>query len=197
MTEALRGERYRVGIDVGGTFTDVMALRERDGKIQVVKVPSTPRDPAEGFLHGLRRVCERLEIDPEGVSFLVHGSTVGTNAVVQGTVPGVALVTTAGFRDVLEIARMIRAKAYDLRFSKARLLVPRRLRFEVRERIDSEGKVVVPFEPEGVVRIADRIRESGIKAVAVCLLFSFLNPCHEELVKEVLQKELGLQEKHQ
>jgi len=190
MTEALRGERYRVGIDVGGTFTDVMALRERDGKIQVVKVPSTPRDPAEGFLHGLRRVCERLEIDPEGVSFLVHGSTVGTNAVVQGTVPGVALVTTAGFRDVLEIARMIRAKAYDLRFSKARLLVPRRLRFEVRERIDSEGKVVVPLEPEGVVRIADGIRESGMKAVAVCLLFSFLNPCHEELVKEVLQKEL-------
>ena len=182
--------RYKVSIDIGGTFTDVVAMRQSDGLIQVLKVSSTPNDPSRAFLQGIRELSVRLGILPSDISCLIHGSTVGCNAVVQGRLPKTALVTTRGFRDVLELARMIRPVSYDLHFSKARLLVPRYLRFEVSERIGAGGEVVEPLTGEELQRIVDQVKSSGAQAVAVSCLFSFLNPQHEREIGEALRKGL-------
>lgn len=181
-------EQYKVSIDIGGTFTDVVAMRESDGQIQVIKVSSTPDDPSRAFLQGVRELSARLGILPSDISCLIHGSTVGCNAVVQGRLPKTALVTTEGFRDVLELARMIRPVSYDLHFSKARLLVPRHLRFEAAERIGADGEVVRALTEEALQRIVDQVRDSGAEAVAVSCLFSFLNPQHERAIGEALRK---------
>ena len=116
MTDTAVRDRYKVSVDIGGTFTDVVSMRESDGLIQVIKVSSTPEDPSRAFLQGIGEICARLGIRPSDISCLIHGSTVGCNAVVQGKLPKTALVTTKGFRDVLEIARMLRPASYDLHF---------------------------------------------------------------------------------
>lgn len=183
-------DRYKVSIDIGGTFTDVVTMRERDGLIQVIKVSSTPDDPSRAFLQGIRELSRRLDIRPADISCLIHGSTVGCNAVVQGKLPRTALVTTKGFRDVLEIARMLRPSSYDLHFSKARLLVPRHLRFEAEERIGAGGEVVTPLTCEELRRIVSEVKASGAEAVAVSCLFSFLNPEHERAIGEALREGL-------
>lgn len=183
-------ERYKVSIDIGGTFTDVVAMRESDGFIQVLKVSSTPDDPSRAFLAGVRELSTRLGIQPSDISCLIHGSTVGCNAVVQGRLPKTALITTEGFRDVLELARMIRPASYDLHFSKARLLVPRHLRFEAAERIDAKGNVVKSLEQNELDRLVEQVRNSGAEAVAVSCLFSFLNPEHEKKIGAALREKL-------
>ncbi len=182
------GDSYRVSVDIGGTFTDVISMREKDGYIQVIKVSSTPEDPSKAFLRGIEELEKRLNIHPNEISCLIHGSTVGCNAVVQGKLPKTALVTTEGFRDVLEIARMLRPSSYDLHFSKARLLVPRSLRFEAKERLDARGNVVTPLTQEELDRITETVRESGAEAVAVSCLFSFLNPTHEQAIGDALRQ---------
>ena len=181
---------YKVSIDIGGTFTDVVAMRERDGFIQVLKVSSTPDDPSRAFLQGITELDKRLNIHPNNISCLIHGSTVGCNAVVQGKLPKVALITTKGFRDVLEIARMLRPTSYDLHFSKARLIVPRRLRFEIDERIDAKGKIVRVLTKDELDRVVSLVKHSGAEAVAVSCLFSFLNPQNERAIGEAIKKNI-------
>lgn len=181
-------EHYKVSIDIGGTFTDVVTMRASDGLIQVVKVSSTPDDPSRAFIQGIREIGKKLNIMPDEISCLIHGSTVGCNAVVQGRLPKTALITTVGFRDVLELARMIRPQSYDLHFSKARLLVPRSLRFEVKERVDAKGRIVTPLEQNELDRLVEEIRASGAEAVAVSCLFSFLNPQNEKRIGDAIRK---------
>ncbi|MCS7246565.1 MAG: hydantoinase/oxoprolinase family protein [Thermomicrobium sp.] len=169
-----------VGVDAGGTFTDFVVL-EGD-RIFVRKELSTPDDPARAILHGLAAlgVLERLAV-------LVHGSTVATNAVLERRGACTGLVTTAGFRDVLEIGRQDRPRLYDLRQVKPAPLVPRERRIEVRERLDERGNVLVPLEEQDLQRAIATLRAAGVESVAVCLLFSFANPAHEARAAELLR----------
>jgi N-methylhydantoinase A len=183
MGTTLRDTR-RAGIDVGGTFTDAVLV---DGdRLRVAKVPTTPARPAEGFAAAL----EQLDGDAAALSYLVHGTTLATNAIVQGRTARVGLITTAGFRDVLEIGTQQRAELYEPRRPRPAPTVPRELRLEVRERIGADGSVVRPLDEDDVRAAAAALRAAGVEAVAVVLLFSFLEPAHERRVGEILAAEL-------
>lgn len=161
-----------VGVDTGGTFTDLVLLQE--GKIRVHKILSTPDDPSQAILQGLAnlRVAEDLHA-------LVHGSTVATNAVLERKGVRTGLITTAGFRDVLEIGRQTRPKLYDLRVQKEPPLVPRALRFEVIERLNELGEVLIPLDETSLKAAIEQLLEANVEAIAICLLFSFANAAHE------------------
>jgi N-methylhydantoinase A len=182
--------RYRLGIDTGGTFTDATLIDEATGEVAIAKVPSTPADPAVGFLAASERILRERGVAPAEVEYVVHGTTVATNAVIEGNVAPTGFVTTEGFRDMLEIARQVRPSLYDLRFEKPRPLVARHLCLGVRERLDATGQVVTPLDEEAVRDAARRLRAEGVESIAVCLLHSYVNPAHErragELLREVL-----------
>ncbi|MCI0394503.1 MAG: hydantoinase/oxoprolinase family protein [Chloroflexi bacterium] len=169
----------RLGVDTGGTFTDFAWLDE-SGRLRIHKQLSTPHDPAEAILAGLAAV----QI-PETAA-IVHGSTVATNALLERRGARTALITTAGFADVLAIGRQNRPELYALVPQKPEPLVPRHWRFEVRERITAEGEILVPLDLADVRSILARLVADQIESVAVCLLFSFLRPEHEQLIKDVL-----------
>lgn len=181
-------EKYIVSIDVGGTFTDVVALRMSDGEEIIAKVPSTPGDPSEGFINGLKYLITKKGVRVECISHIIHGSTVGCNAVVEGNLPKTVLLTTKGFRDNLELARMIRGKIYDLSFSKPRLLVPRRMRYEVCERLNYKGEVIQELTQSEIDNAIDFVKNSGAEAVAICFLYSYMNPEHEERLRRALEE---------
>jgi N-methylhydantoinase A/acetone carboxylase, beta subunit len=170
----------RVGVDTGGTFTDFVVLEGTSFRLH--KEPSTPDDPARAIVRGL----ERLGL-LSALRELLHGSTVATNAILERKGTRTALVTTAGFRDVLEIGRQNRPRLYDLRQTKPPPLVPRALRFEVRERLDERGGVLVPLVDDDLHSVVAELRVAGVESVAVCLLFSFVNPEHEKRVAEFLR----------
>ncbi|HEU5322553.1 MAG TPA: hydantoinase/oxoprolinase family protein, partial [Methylomirabilota bacterium] len=171
-----------VGVDVGGTFTDLTAVDEATGRVAATKVPSRPRDEAAAVLAGLRA----LGIAGRDVRRLVHGTTVGTNAVLERRGARVALLTTAGFRDLVEIGRTKRnvPALFVPTFVRPRPLVPRRHRFEVTERLGADGAVLVPLEPASVERALDAALGAGAEALAVCLLHAYLNPAHEHAVAD-------------
>jgi N-methylhydantoinase A len=173
----------RLGVDVGGTFTDLVALS--DGTLVTAKVPSTPRDQSEGVMNAVNT----SEVEPPAVSALAHGMTVATNALLERRGARIALVTTEGFRDVLEIARQNRASLYDLAADRPPPLVPRELRFTVTERMGPEGEIS-PLDTEGLKATVSAVEEAGVEAVAVCLLFAFAHPEHEEKVGEALREAL-------
>ncbi|QAA76618.1 MAG: N-methylhydantoinase A [Candidatus Bipolaricaulis sibiricus] len=178
-----------MGIDIGGTFTDVVVLDA--GGLLLHKFPTTPDDPARGVLAALAALVAQGEFDPGAVARIAHGSTVATNALLEGKLGKTALVTTEGFRDVLEIGRQNRPSLYDLLFTRPRPIVPRELRFEVPERIGADGAVVRPLDRAAVEGLLPALRQAGVEAVAVCFLFSFLNPAHEREAGEILT-ELGV-----
>ena len=165
------------GIDVGGTFTDFATLV--DGRLTVHKLPSTPADSSRSMLQGI------AELGVKDSSF-VHGSTVATNALLERKGCRTALVTTQGFEDVLEIGRQNRSELYDLMFERPAVLVPKELRFGVKERVDYKGALLASPSREELENVATAIDEARVEAVAVSLLFSFLNPLHEEMLQEVL-----------
>ena len=173
--------RTVVGIDVGGTFTDIAVLQ--DGKLSVHKLPSTPQNPSLGIIRGVGEVG----VDTDAASF-VHGSTVATNALLEGKGSRTALVTTMGFEDVLEIGRQSRAELYNLEQDRAPALAPWELRFGLSERVDYTGAILEDLQPDAIEALMTLIGESGADAVAVSFLFSFLNPVHEEMVHEALRK---------
>ena len=170
-----------VGVDVGGTFTDLVAVV--DGELVTAKVPSVRGAEASGIAAALRAA------DLTAVDVLAHGTTVATNALLERRGARTALVTTEGFRDVLEIGRQARASLYDLAARHPAPLVPRELRFTVRERVGPDG-VLVPLDEESLAAAVDAVREAEVEAVAVCLLFSFLHPEHERRVGEALRETL-------
>ena len=181
-------ETTRVGVDIGGTFTDVVAVA--DGEVTVTKTPSTPEEPERGVLNGLDESEAAAGYTAADVGFFSHGTTVATNAVLEGTWADTALVTTDGFRDALEIGRQERPDIYDFDAEKAEPVVPRDRRFTVPERLDERGNVLCELDEDAVREVAAAIDESGVSAVAVCLLFAFENPTHEHRVTEILREEL-------
>ena len=176
-------ERARLGVDVGGTFTDLVALV--GGALMTAKTPSTPADQARGVL----RAVTAAELAADSVTAFAHGSTVATNALLERRGARTALVTTEGFRDVIEIGRQNRPALYDLTRDRPAALVPRDLRFTVRERTGPRG-VITPLDEESVRAAVRRCREAGVEAVAVCLIFGFLHPDHERRVGEALRAAL-------
>ena len=173
--------RTVVGIDVGGTFTDIAVLK--DGKLTVHKLPSTPQNPSLGIVQGVSEVG----IDSGDADF-VHGSTVATNALLEGKGARTALVTTMGFEDVLEIGRQSRAELYNLEQDRTPTLAPWELRFGLAERIDYTGQILEDLQLDAIEALMALISNSEAEAVAVSFLFSFLNPVHEDMVNAALQK---------
>ncbi len=174
-----------IGIDTGGTFTDVIRVDD-DGSIRLIKIPSTPADPAQSFLAGVEEIGGIGDRGDE----VVHGSTVGTNAVLERRGAGTAVITTRGMADVIEIGRQARNDLYSLRVTRPVPLVSRELRFEIDERVTAEGEILkAPSEAE-LGGLAELVAASGAETVAVALLFSFLRPEHEQAVKEALRLRL-------
>src|SRR5882762_2184453 len=174
----------RIAIDTGGTFTDCVFVR--NGRLEVLKLPSTPHNPADAIALALEKILPgQDETDSTGVD-LVCGTTVGTNALLERRGGRVALVTTAGFEDVLEIGRQARPRLYDLMVKKTEPLVPQSRRFGLAERVDSEGRVLLSPGRREIVRVVQAVARSGVKSVAVCLLFSFVNPKHERAIASAL-----------
>jgi hypothetical protein len=187
-----RASRWRGewAVDIGGTFTDVALVDEKTGRIGVTKVPTTPRDFAEGVINGIRQGLARCEVDPAEVSLLSHATTIVTNALLEKKGARAGFVTTRGFRDVLELRRSSRADLYDLFQDAPAVLVPRRWRFEVTERIDAQGQIVTPLDERDIDGVIAAIRDVGLETVAVSLLFSFLNDTHERILGERLRHTL-------
>ena len=179
----------RIGIDVGGTFTDAVIVAA-DGRVEIAKVPSTPERIERGFMHALAELVERSGSQAGDVGYLAHGSTVATNAIVQRRLARTALITNRGFRDVLAIGTQMRAAVYDLWSPEPEPIVPRGLCIEVGGRLDAQGAEVEPLDELSVRAAAAAVREADVEAVAVMLLFSFLNPAHELRVGELLAEEL-------
>ncbi len=172
----------RVAFDTGGTFTDCVFLR--NGQLEILKVPSTPRKPSEAIAHALDRI-PGLFGDPAGLE-LICGTTVGTNSLLERKGGRVTLVTTAGFEDVLEIGRQARPQLYNLLFEKSKPLVPQARRLGLRERLDSNGRVLAAPSAAEIKRIARAVARSSADSVAICLLFSFVNPAHEKLLAKAV-----------
>ncbi|MFL6009032.1 MAG: hydantoinase/oxoprolinase family protein [Rubrobacteraceae bacterium] len=174
----------RLGVDVGGTFTDLVALSE-EGALVTAKVPSTPKDQSAGVMNAM----ETSEVEPASIAALAHGMTVATNALLERRGARTALVTTEGFRDVLEIARQDRPSLYDLTQDRPPPLVPRELRFTVTERMGPEGEIL-PLDDESLKAAVSAVEEAEVEAIAVCLLFAFAHPEHEERAGEALREAL-------
>src|SRR6266481_1825776 len=176
---------WRIGVDIGGTFTDVALVDDASGHIGVAKVPTTPSDLTEGVLCALDMAMRRYRVAPAEVELLSHATTVVTNAILEETGARAALIATRGFRDVLELRRTARADLYDLFQDAPAVLVPRRWRFEVTERIDAQGAVATPLVEAEIPALVAAIRAAKLDTVAVSLLFSFLNDAHERRVGEL------------
>lgn len=175
---------YRLGIDVGGTFTDLALLHDESGAFVVGKVPSTPADPSEGILTGITQILTEAGVSPGQVTYLAHGTTVATNTLLQRKGAKTALVTTRGFRDLLEIARQRRPSLYDLHARKPDPLIPRARRREVPERVTADGCVRTPLDLGEVDRALEDLAGEGIEALAICFLYAYLHPDHERRVME-------------
>jgi N-methylhydantoinase A len=184
--EAGKIPSLRVGVDIGGTFTDVAVLDESTGEIEVAKVPTTPSDFVEGFMAGIRKAAVRAA----ATSYVIHGTTVATNAVIQRSLPVTAFLATDGFQDILEIMRGNRSMAglYDIRWKKPSPLIPRRLRFGIKERVDYRGEVVKPLDLEQTREVVLNLKALGVQAVAICFLFSNINPSHERKVAKIISE---------
>ncbi|MBX9588237.1 MAG: hydantoinase/oxoprolinase family protein [Hyphomonadaceae bacterium] len=171
---------WRIGVDIGGTFTDVALIDDVSGDIGVAKVPTTPRNLAEGVLSALDMAMRRHGIAAADVGLLSHATTVVTNAILEEKGARAALITTRGFRDVLELRRSARADLYDLFQDAPATLIPRRRRFEITERIGADGTIVTPLADSEIDGLLAELKAARVQAVAVSLLFSFLNPRHEQ-----------------
>ena len=173
-----------VGVDVGGTFTDLVLVDETTGAVRVAKVPTTVGNQADGVLAALTDVA----VTPADLTIVVHGTTTATNAVLERKGARTGLITTRGFRDVLELGRRTRPTPYGLK-GTFEALIPRELRLEVTERIDAEGQVVIPLDEDEVRRAAVGLRERGVEALVLHFIHSYVNPAHERRAREVVARE--------
>ena len=177
---------YRLGVDIGGTFTDIALIDEASGRIYTGKVASTPQDPSAGFMEAVQRLLAQQQRAAQDVAYIVHGTTVATNAIIEGKVAPTGFITTEGFRDMLEIARQIRPTLYDLQFEKPRPLVPRHRCFGVPERLNAGGAVLTPLDEDALRQVADKLRDEGVESIAVCFLHAYANPLHERRAGDIL-----------
>jgi len=177
----------RIAADIGGTFTDIAVVLE-DGSLATHKLPSSPADYADAAIRGVVALAGELGLAPHSISEILHGCTIATNVILEQKGARTALITTAGFRDVLELRRVRVPRLYDPLYEKPPPLVPRERRFEVAERIGATGEVVVPLDEGAVERVAKLIAADQVQAVAVCFLNSFVNPTHERRAGELLRR---------
>ena len=181
--------KYRLGIDVGGTFTDAMIINEETGEIRIGKVPSTPKDPSIGFLDAVDTILKENNIEAQDVTYVVHGTTVATNAIIEGKMAATGFITTEGFRDMLEIQRQIRPSLYDLQFEKPQPLVPRYLCFGIPERMDFQGNILTKLDTDSVRDVARQLKKEGVESIAVCYLHAYINNEHEARTEALLKEE--------
>lgn len=181
----------RIGVDSGGTFTDVCMLEEETGRFSVWKLSSTPSDPSVAIAGGASEAIDRFGGAEATVSFFGHGTTVATNALIQGRGARCGLITSDGFRDLLDLGRQRRPHLYDLQTDKPQALVPRDRRLEVSERIRFDGTVERSPSEEDIRAVARQLRDAGAEAVAVCFLYSFVDTAHETMVADILREEMG------
>lgn len=180
----------RISIDVGGTFTDVVLIDDATGQIHYTKVLTTHGNLAEGVIAGIDRILKMVDTTFGQVDYLVHGTTIGTNALIERKGARTGLLTTEGMRDILDIGRIERPAAglYDIFVDTPQPLVPRYLRREVRERVGADGSVVVPLDEETARQEVHFLKEQAVQSIAICFLFSFRNPAHERRVREICQE---------
>ncbi|MBW8012395.1 MAG: hydantoinase/oxoprolinase family protein [Chloroflexi bacterium] len=180
----------RLGIDVGGTFTDLVLIDDKTGNIHFTKTLTTPKDLAQGVMNGIEKILKISNSSSDDLEYIAHGTTIGTNALIERKGAKVGLITTAGFRDILEIARIERPDAglYDIFVDLPEPLVPRYLRLEAEERIGADGEIVKPLDDNSVINTVEKFKKEGVEAIAVCLLFSFRNSTHENRVREICQE---------
>ena len=181
--------RYMIGVDVGGTFTDFSVFDSTTKKLTHYKRSSTPEDPSLAIMEGMYQILEEQDIRPEDVFYLALGTTVATNALILGRGAKTALVTTKGFKDLMEIGWQRRPSLYDLHKQKPQSMLALGQRYEVNERIRHDGSVKLPLDEEEVRSIAQALKRARVESVAVCTLFSFLNPVHERRIKEIILEE--------
>lgn len=179
---------YRVGIDVGGTFTDLFLLEEATGRTHSHKVPSTPSQPHQAPVTGLKELFCKVGISGKQISFVGLGTTVATNALLEWSVAKTGMITTRGFRDLLEIGRQKRPDVYDPFRQKPAVPVPRHLRFEVTERIDANGHIAADLSVSEVLQAVDSLRDANVSSIAVCFLNSYKNASHESLAADLIRK---------
>jgi N-methylhydantoinase A len=178
--------RFRLGVDIGGTFTDATLLDTESGDVAVDKVSTTPGDPSIGFIEATLSILRKAEVAPADVEFVVHATTVATNSIIEGKLAPTGFVTTGGFRDMLELARQMRPSHYDLRFEKPAPLIPRHRCFDVPERLDARGNVLLDLDEQSVRDVAHALAREGVSSVAVCFLHSYVNPAHERRAAEII-----------
>jgi N-methylhydantoinase A len=178
----------RIGVDVGGTFTDFTILDEEGGGVHYFKVPSTPKDPSEAIQEGVAEMLKDHNVAPEAVSHLSHGTTVATNMVIEHRGSATGLLTTKGFRDILEIGRQTRPNLYDYSIGKPVPLVAREHRIEITERVDADGRVITPLDEAGLETAVGTLKAAGVDSVAVCFLHSYRRADHEKSARAVLER---------
>lgn len=177
---------YRIGFDIGGTFTDLVLIDDETGKITTDKVRTAPSDPAAAVMDGVRNLTDAKSVTPAEITRVSHGTTVATNALLEQEGVDTGLITTEGFRDIVAIGRERRSELYNYSAKKTPIFVERRHRKGVTERVSSDGEVVTPLEKAEVEAIVDEFINDGIESVAVCLLNAFRNPTHERRIKEII-----------
>ncbi|MBW1797707.1 MAG: hydantoinase/oxoprolinase family protein [Deltaproteobacteria bacterium] len=180
---------YRLGCDIGGTFTDFVLLNDSTGEIKINKCLTTPSDPSDAVEQGIRELEAKTPDIMPNMDEVIHGTTLVINSIIERKGAKTGLITTKGFRDVLELGREIRYAPYDIFAEFPKPLISRRFRFEVDERVRSDGTVLKPLNPEEAKEVVDRLLKMGVESIAVCLLNSFENPSHELIIKEIIQKQ--------
>jgi N-methylhydantoinase A/oxoprolinase/acetone carboxylase beta subunit len=180
---------FAIGVDIGGTFTDVVCV-DRAGEMRLLKIPTTPRNPSAGAIEAVALMQRQWGVAPDAITRFVHGTTIATNAVLERKGARIGLVTTFGFKDVLEIGRQMRHAMYDLVLTPETpvFLAPGAFRKEVPERVGPDGEVLVPLDEAAVARAVAELAAEGVEAIAVCYLFSFVNPAHELRTREIVNR---------
>ena len=182
---------WLVGVDIGGTFTDVVAMHATTGDTRYLKVSSNRADPSSAVLRGIDALRDEEGIEPGDMRLLMHGTTLATNAIIERHLAPTAIVTTRGFRDVLELARTWRTDLYDPFFDQAPPLIGRDLRFEVDERVGADGRIITPLSDESIDEVIATLRATGVQSVAVAFLHSYREPAHEAKLAAALREAGG------
>ncbi len=185
----MANENYRLGCDIGGTFTDFVLVNDDTGEFTINKCLTTPRDPSDAVEQGIRELLERKPGFMPKIEEVIHGTTLVINAIIERKGAKTGLITTRGFRDVLELGRELRYDAYDIFAEYPLPLVPRSLRHEVSERITVDGRVIKALDEQEVRGVLADLLELGVESLAVCLINSYENPVHEKAIKETVLKE--------
>ena len=186
----MKEKKIRIGVDVGGTNTDICAIDEETGELLVYKLPSSLYDQSDAVVKGVKILADENGFEGQDVSRFMHGTTVATNAILEGRGAKTALITTKGFRDLLEIGRQKRPDLYDLQADKIRTLVTRDLRYEINERMNYKGEILSELSEDEILKIVEELKDAGAEAIAIMFLNAYLNPVNENRLKAIIAEKL-------